>query len=177
MESTVNPNVPEITFRTTITAAEARESLWGAYYRKRFLGLLLILAVVSLVIVVNTLRTEADSYSLLFGLSLGLGGFLVVAVIYITAIFGYGSTVASCNRSHEGTAWRITDEGAQVEEVNAKTLLKWTAFQGFTETNTLVLIRLARKKTYLIIPKRCLTPTQANGLIAVLLAKLPRITL
>lgn len=173
MEAT--PIQEEVAFKTTIRASEAREALWGSYYRRRFLGLLVFLVVLCLVLVTAFARRNDDSYFAWTLLSSGLSILLFIGACYVIAIFAHGYSVARCSRGHNGNAWRVTDEGAEVEEGNTTLSFKWAAFEGFIETKTLILMR--RQKTrYLIIPKRCLTPTEIQGLLAILSSKVPKLT-
>lgn len=94
----------EIVFRTTITASEARETIWRGYYRGRILRIAILYALALIIATVSLKRGIGDMSLAWLGIALGLSVLTAVGALYAVAVFAQGYTVARCNRRHGGAA-------------------------------------------------------------------------
>ena len=89
-------------------------------------------------------------------LSWGVGCVLVLALIWAATIVLQASHLTRRSKTNGSVKWTASEDGLTLEEKNATVSVKWPAFMGFVDTKRLFLIRLKERRTYFIIPKRCL---------------------
>lgn len=163
-----------LTFETTIAAGEVREAVGPAYWR-----FFIILAVIAfgLLTLFRLQRPWRDSWDLITDLLSYAIGFAIGFVI-----FGFGLLFLSSNRlarrsEENGPAkYLVTEDGIDIVEENVEAKLRWHAFAGFIEKRSLILLRVRRTRKLLIIPKRCLSKSVENSLLATLSSKLAKLS-
>jgi hypothetical protein len=84
----------------------------------------------------------------------------------------YARRLAQARQANGPTRYTLTDDSIDLEEANASSRLAWTAFGGFVENKTAIIIRLRGRAQYLIVPKRCLSEAEQTELVTILRDKL-----
>jgi hypothetical protein len=128
---------------------EAFETFWRAY-RARVSFWLIAFAVLAIV------GAWLTPFDVQLSLWWGLTSALALTSVWAATIAIQASHLARRSKANGGVRWEVRDDGLTIEDKNATVSVKWPALMGFVNTKRLFLIRLKERRTYFIIPKRCL---------------------
>ena len=145
--------------------AEAFETFWRGY-RARLLFWLVAFAVLAIV------GARLTPFDVQLSLWWGLTSILALASVWTATIAVQASHLGRRSKANGGVRWEVRDDGLTIEGKNATVSVKWPGFMGFVNTKRLFLIRLKERRTYFIIPKRCLTAQLEPQLFEILVQHL-----
>jgi hypothetical protein len=161
------PNL--IAFATTVRFSEAFETFCRAY-RARVSFWLIAFAVLAIV------GMQLTPFNVQLLLWWGLGSVLALVSVWTATIVVQALHLARRSKANGGVRWEVRDDGLTIEAKNATVSVKWPAFVGFVNTKRLFLIRLKERRTYFIIPKRCLAAQLEPQLFDLLLQHLAKLS-
>jgi hypothetical protein len=170
---TSTPPVTGLTFETTIDASEARQAVSRSYLRRY---LVLGLFAFSAATLFRFQRPWRDSWDLITDLiSYAVGVAIGMIGLGFAALF-LGSREATRRSEANGpTKYLVTNDGIDIQQRNSAAQINWQLFAGFTETKTLILLRLRQGRKLIIIPTRCVPSSVKDELTTILSNKLARL--
>ena len=162
-----------LNFETTINASEARQAIGRSYFRRYLVVGVIAFAAAALFRLQRPWRDNwdliTDLISYVVGVTIGMLGF------GFAALFLSSRETARRSEANGPTKYLVTNDGIDIQQKNSAEQLKWDLFAGFSETKTLILLRLRQGRKLIMIPKRCVPSSVEDELIAVFSNKLTRL--
>lgn len=153
-----------LAFETTLQAAEAREALWQVFKARLKPYSVLGLIVFGGLTLFKLQRPWHDSWDLASDLiSYAIGIAIAMAALWLALLYGQSARAARLSQQNGPIKYVVHDDGIDIQANNVTAQLKWPAFAEFMVTKNLILLRLQRRRPFVIIPKRCLVETAARN--------------
>lgn len=154
---------PILSFQTTVTLNDARESVWFAWRRTKLNAAIITwLFATAAGAYVGSRVSDGPSFWFLLPIT-AFGAAIFMAGMYWFLIVRLAKKQTERAEKAGPISWIIDESGVNIENRNGKTQLKWEALNGYAETKSLVLIRAAT--TWLGIPVDSLSGDQKERLL------------